>query len=702
MSEQAAAGTGATVPVVSPVPPLAAPGGDRGGTAARANDAAVRAGDTAVRASDTVVRAGDAVVRASDALVAAADALYELHAYADAARTLRTALSYWPAEAVDSEGARRRLDVLDRLARCAELCSEHAEAVALLAELAMRRSQSGDLAGLAAAVRRLATVQEVRGDWPAALAARERAALSFNQAGMPGEAAIDRLAVAAHQRGAASYSAALATLSLAAADASASGRDDLMLRVAGLRGNVVARLGDPASGLADVRAAIGTALRRELPAVAAELQQRLADSLEHAGDYRSATEAYGAAYQYCDMHGADGVGHLCRACASAVLFNRGEWDLAVAVCTEVLAEPGTAVHPRAVSGCLLGLITALRGAAADARPHLLAAAALSARIELVAVELLSAWGLAVLDADAGAAAAAADRLRSALALVTRTQERHYCVPMLQWAATFFIGAGLADDARACASALTSICEATGQPEAIATLAHVLGETLLAADPVAAGRELRRAAGMFGELGLPFAQAQAQLRAAQADARAVSAASPAAAGGSDPAAASVNGAAASDELPTARELLADARQTVLRLDAGPLLHQCARALTELAQSAAPAGEPCGDGGPPRRKARVLAGLTARELDVMVLVAGGNTSREVGAALFISPRTVEMHVQGCLLKLGCRTRTEAVRKLTELGALSGLPPHPVAGKRPTRREGTVPNVRLDGDTALAPAT
>ena len=72
---------------------------------------------------------------------------------------------------------------------------------------------------------------------------------------------------------------------------------------------------------------------------------------------------------------------------------------------------------------------------------------------------------------------------------------------------------------------------------------------------------------------------------------------------------------------------------------------------------------------RKPARTLAGLTARELDVMVLVAGGNTSREVGAALFISPRTVEMHVQGCLLKLGCRTRAEAVRKLTELGALGG---------------------------------
>jgi len=53
--------------------------------------------------------------------------------------------------------------------------------------------------------------------------------------------------------------------------------------------------------------------------------------------------------------------------------------------------------------------------------------------------------------------------------------------------------------------------------------------------------------------------------------------------------------------------------------------------------------------------------------MRLVADGNTARPVGAALFISPRTVEMHVQGCLLKLGCRTRAEAIRRLAELGTL-----------------------------------
>jgi DNA-binding CsgD family transcriptional regulator len=62
-------------------------------------------------------------------------------------------------------------------------------------------------------------------------------------------------------------------------------------------------------------------------------------------------------------------------------------------------------------------------------------------------------------------------------------------------------------------------------------------------------------------------------------------------------------------------------------------------------------------------------TARELDVMELVSQGNTSRQAGHTLFISPRTVEMHVNSSMQKLRCRTRAEAVRRLTELGALPG---------------------------------
>jgi DNA-binding CsgD family transcriptional regulator len=568
-----------------------------------------------------------ALLRARQALIAAADALCDAHDYTGATGTLRVALDRWP------DGDPARLAVIDRLARCAELCSEHAVAIELLRSLADGYAASGDLLSLAAVQRRLATAHDLGGDWAAALADRQAAAASFARAGHAVEAATDRLTIAAHLRNAARYAEALAELNLMPPGAPA----DTTLRAEGLRGNVLARLGRPGEGIPVIRAALDAALLTGELEAAAELQQRLADGLEHGGDYDAAADAYRAAYLYCDTHGADATGHICRACATAVLFNRGEWDLATDVCADVLAEPGTAAHPRAVSACTTGLIRALRGAAADARPLLLEASGLSARIELVPVRLMSGWGLAVLEAQAGAVAAATDRIRQGLALIGETQERHYCLPFLMWAATFCATHGLADDTSACAAALSVVCEATGQAEATAALTHVLGETLLPGDPAAAAGELQRAAGAFCELGVPFAGALAQRRAAAALMRI-----------GDPS--------------TAKSLLLAARSTAERLGARPLLDDCEAALRELGTAATALSAR-------KQQPHALAGLTARELDVMLLVAGGNTSREVGATLFISPRTVEMHVQGCLLKLGCRTRAEAVRKLTELGALAG---------------------------------
>src|SRR5439155_1616021 len=55
------------------------------------------------------------------------------------------------------------------------------------------------------------------------------------------------------------------------------------------------------------------------------------------------------------------------------------------------------------------------------------------------------------------------------------------------------------------------------------------------------------------------------------------------------------------------------------------------------------------------------LTAREAQVLRLVGDGLTSREIGRQLFLSVRTVEMHVRNGVQKLGCRTRAEAVRRL-----------------------------------------
>ncbi|HEX6676979.1 MAG TPA: LuxR C-terminal-related transcriptional regulator [Actinomycetes bacterium] len=52
-----------------------------------------------------------------------------------------------------------------------------------------------------------------------------------------------------------------------------------------------------------------------------------------------------------------------------------------------------------------------------------------------------------------------------------------------------------------------------------------------------------------------------------------------------------------------------------------------------------------------------GLTARERDVLVLLAEGRTNRQIAGALFISPKTAGVHVSNILAKLGVANRVEA---------------------------------------------
>ncbi len=56
----------------------------------------------------------------------------------------------------------------------------------------------------------------------------------------------------------------------------------------------------------------------------------------------------------------------------------------------------------------------------------------------------------------------------------------------------------------------------------------------------------------------------------------------------------------------------------------------------------------------------AGLTAREREILTLIARGDTNREIAASLHLSQRTVAHHVSAILRKLGVRTRTAAAER------------------------------------------
>ena len=109
-----------------------------------------------------------------------------------------------------------------------------------------------------------------------------------------------------------------------------------------------------------------------------------------------------------------------------------------------------------------------------------------------------------------------------------------------------------------------------------------------------------------------------------------------------------------------EALREALGALQQLGAGPLARMVARRLREVGARDIPRGH--------RRSTRANpGGLTARELDVLRLVAAGSRNADVAERLFLSPRTVDHHVSAILRKLDARTRGEAAAAAGRLGLL-----------------------------------
>jgi len=100
---------------------------------------------------------------------------------------------------------------------------------------------------------------------------------------------------------------------------------------------------------------------------------------------------------------------------------------------------------------------------------------------------------------------------------------------------------------------------------------------------------------------------------------------------------------------ARAQLRDAESAFGSCGALPWAEQARRELTA-------SGERARKRGPDTRDE-----LTAQELQVALIVAGGASNRDAAARLFLSPKTIEKHLGNAYRKLGVRSRTQLARRL-----------------------------------------
>jgi DNA-binding NarL/FixJ family response regulator len=364
------------------------------------------------------------------------------------------------------------------------------------------------------------------------------------------------------------------------------------------QGRVLVKQGQVAEGMAMLDEAMVAAVSDELdPAWAGNIYCHLMVACDEIADLRRAAEWTEVVARWCErMPGAGPFMGICRVHRARTLQVRGDWTSAereaVRVCEELARFD---VEIVAEAHYQLGDLRRQRGDLAGAEAAFQAGHRLGRDPQP---------GLALVRLAGGEVETASASISSALAAAA--DERLVRARLLPAAVEIDLAAGDLDRARAASDELAEIASTYGTTGFAAQARQAHGSVLLAEGAVAqALTTLRHALRTWQELGSPYAVA------------------------------------------TVRILLARAYDELGDRDAARLEQAAAQA--EFARLGA------GPGGAGRRRPDRTGGLTAREAQVLGLVAAGKSNQQIAAELVLSIRTVERHLATVYDKLGVHGRS-----------------------------------------------
>ncbi|MEV4507417.1 LuxR C-terminal-related transcriptional regulator [Dactylosporangium sp. NPDC049525] len=338
------------------------------------------------------------------------------------------------------------------------------------------------------------------------------------------------------------------------------------------------------------------------------------------GDFEAGREISQAVADESRAEGAVGWLPLAHVTLAAAELYLGRFRDAVATATEGLqlaADTGQPNRAGYLEG-ILAWILAVRGDAAGCAELAGRCHERYARNHIANGLAWAEWALALSDLGQGRPAEASDRLDAALAGPVRHQiQAVYSAPDQVEAATRI---GAFDRAEAACARFVAWADAAriGWADAVAHRCHALLEPSWPA----ANRHFEAAVAAHASSGRPWETARTQLAFGERLRR-------------------------ERRKGEARTQLRAAAEIFDRLDARPWAD---RARAELRAAGAASAAP---------SSSLASALSPQELQIVRLVAAGLTNREIGAQLFLSPKTVSYHLYRAFPKLGVASRTQLAR-------------------------------------------
>jgi len=545
--------------------------------------------------------------------------------YGEALALLRQAFEVWPPD----EDADTRLRVLKEMARCAGNTGEHGAAQIVWEELLESSETKGDLALQVEANRQLADLATNRGDRLEMKQRLKRAAELCSQLGDPAEEAKQWRVYAQFLLDYVRLSEAISACEKSIQAAEKAKDYGIVSEVTAISALAHAMSGKAEEGGSLVEEAIRIAIEHDLPDKLAVAYRRKANVNEYSCNYSGYLELEMESLDRCRTKGDKSMEEACLSCLAYAFFRLGRWK-------QSLDSLRAAIDELKVEGELLAMATSVRASIAAFRGERKQAYSNSEEaLRLIGLhggivlEFYVHWSKGFLAMIDGEADRAREAFRDLISLWRETEDRKDCVPGILTAAMFY----------------TDQNDGASLSECIDILNTVSADNQALEMRAARDAALAEGAWLRGRVDEAVGFASSALAAYEKQ-------------GLPPETALVTRRlglmyASKGDLKAADDCWNKAGEIARVLGMRPLLDV-------LEKDRKAAGFETAN-----KEAASLTGLTKRQIDVLRLIAQGDTNKEAAAKLNLSPRTVEMHVASVLERLNCRGRAEAVKKAAELG-------------------------------------